>query len=797
MKELTADYKIDILSQPHELRESTADIRVVYLVDGSCVIHESSGSTRLGKTDMLLINSGNRARVEIADESVLALLSIDYYKLCNALELTSLRFYLNSQEDTGQKYTLAKAQMQDLLMTHVGNGYMRECKELGCFYLLLHTLLSNFALSNEPLEGGGDGDPRIARIINYIHTNYGSNLSLNEIADKLYLSTSSASRLFQKATGEGFNSYIKKVRLDHVRQDLLETTLPIVRIAVDNGFSTPSALNKSFKSEFGITPTEFREAHWKEGESALQTTEKSKERILQILQEDQKLHITDLEQQLTVRADAGQMAPWKKWENRLLNVGPAHVLSSANMQRQVLLLANKLEVEFLRIWNPFSSRMMIRGSKGEYNFTFIDEVMDFCVDNKLKLFIDLAQRREVAMASERSEIYSSDEQTEFESAESWLDFLRSFLSHIRHRYHERVVGNWIFELSFFLNEKPYYSSDDYRSRAVWEQGYELIKRIIPSARVAGPGLITNSDQEQVELLVDYFLSTQYAPDIFTSINFPYTVSSDVETNSIFHKPYKKTASRYFLEEQTALIQEHLKKSGFRGEYWVTEWGNSLANRNYIQDSCFRGAFIVENVLRNHGGAAVLGIFYASDLLNVYYDTQSILSGSAGLLSRDGICKPAYYAYRFLSRLGKYRIQQTENCIITAENPGDIRILCCNNKALGPKYYLAEENSYRPDELDKLFLNTDTQSMNLVLSQLQNGEIYLVRQKTLNAKKGSILDKWIDFECTNQLKRSDLEYLERVSAPEITAERMVALDGVLHIGFRMEPNEIRLITVSKE
>lgn len=634
-------------------------------------------------------------------------------------------------------------------------------------------------------------------MINYIHTNYSAEPSLNEAAERLYLSPFAASRLFRKETGRGFHSYLQTVRLAHVKLALRETDFPITRIAIDNGFSTPSALNKCFKAEFGTTPTGYREAHPRPAAEPA-AAEKSRERVLRILQEDQKLRIADLERQLTVRAELDRTLPWKKWENRLLNVGSARILSSANVQKQVLFLSNRLEVEYLRIWNLFSGKMLMRGSAaGEYNFTFLDEILDFCVDNRLKLFIDLAQRKENAMASEQREIYSGEEATVFESAEAWLDTLDHFLAHIRRRYHERVVGSWIFELSFFLNETPYYRSDDYRSRVVWERGYETIKRNIPSARVAGPGLITNPDREQVELLVDYFLTAKYPPDIFTSICFPYALVGETVHAAVFRKPFQKTASRYFLAEQIDLIGTHLRQAGFSGEHWVTEWGNSVANRNYIQDSCFRGALIVENVLRSQEKVSALGIFYASDLLNVYFDSQSILSGSAGLLSRNGICKPAYYAYRFLSRLGKYRICQTENCIVTAENPADIRILCCNNKALGPNYYVAEENSYRPDELDRLFLDTDSQSMEVILVSLARDGAYAVRQQILNQNKGSILDKWVDFNCSDHLSRSDLEYLEKVSTPEIIAERMTAPEGILRISFKMEPNELRFITVTKE
>ena len=796
MKEAGVDYKICIWNRAPAVRESASDIRVLYVVDGECTVYGPEGTCQLSKADVLLLNSGVSAPLDLLPGAMLAVVSIDYFKLCSALGLTSLRFYLNSQEDTGQKYTQVKSQLQNLLMAYVGEHREGGYQELGCFYLLLHTLVSHFLVKNEAPEEGED--QRVAVMLHYIHSSYGANLSLNEVAQRLYLSASSTSRLFQKATGEGFNSYVRKVRLEHVKQDLLETDHPITRVAVDNGFSTPSALNKIFKAAFGLTPSEYRGAHQVQAPQPSPEQEGSKERVLQILQEDQKLRLADLEQQETVRADVRDLAPWKKWENKLLNVGQAHVLSSANMQKHVLFLANQLEVEYLRVWDLFSSKLMVRGDgRGNYNFTFLDEILDFCVDNRLKLFIDLAPRKDVAMASEKVEIYSYDSRSTFESQEDWLDALENFLLHIRHRYHERVVGAWIFELSFFLNEKPYYFAEDYRSREVWEQGYQQIKKVLPTARVAGPGLATNTDREQAELLIDYFLSTPHAPDIFTSINFPYALVGEPGTPTVFHKQFRKTASRWFLDEQIQLISSYLKKSGFSGEYWVTEWGNSLANRNYIQDSCFRGAFVVENVLRSQEKVCAMGMFYASDLLNVYSDAQSILCGSAGLLSRNGICKPAYYAYRFLGRLGKYRCAQVDNCVVTGENPGDLRILCCNNKALGPKYYLTEENTYRPDELDRLFVNMDPQSLEIALTSLEPGAIYVVRQKILNREKGSILDKWVGFGCTQNLARSDLEYLEKISTPEIIAERMVALDGALHISFRMEPNEIRFITVTKE
>lgn len=799
IKGLPIDYRIDILTAD-KLFGAEKKVRVIYIIEGNCTAGTGADRLQLGKTDILLLNSGETCVLSIDKGSLAASVVLDYYDLCSILETASISFYVNSAEDAGQKYTELKIHMQRLLLAYASGRRSDRILEQGMLLILLEKLVKSFT---KPVQIGEQGDndtsSQIAQIIQYIHANFKINMSLNEIAERLYISPSWASRVFRKETGEHFASYVKNLRLDHAREELEHTDHSITRIAVDNGFSTPSALNRIFRDKYDITPTEYREKTAKAVRQEEKILTENKERVLRILDADRQLSIAEQENQISLQADVSQMETWDKWENRVLNVGPAHQLSSANLQKQVLFLANRLDVEYLRLWNIFSPKMMIVSDdrRADYNFSFIDEVLDFCVDNKLKVFIDLAQRKDVALASEKQEIFSYKGFTEFESEAAWLDALKNFLVHIRRRYHGNVVGNWVFELSFSLNDKPYFISEQYSNEEVWKRGYELIREIIPMARIAGPGLVSGTDKTSIVNNIREFLSFEHKPDIFTSIHFPYTVEGTAASNSIYQMNYKKTASRDYLQEEIVLIKEELDNIGFEGEFWVTDWGNSLANRNYVQDSCFRAAYIAENVLKIHEYADAMGIFYASDLINLFSDSRAVLSGSAGLLSRNGIAKPAYYIYRFLNRLGRYRILQTDNCIITAEHSGDIRILCFNYKALGPSYYLMEENSHRPDELDQLLVDLDPSCLEIDINFPEEEKIFVIRQKILNREKGSILDKWIGFDCSDKLSRSDMEYLERSSVPEIIAERMIPINRNIHISVKMQPNEIRLITITRE
>lgn len=805
MNNRDAFYRIEIVTEAGEVPETSADIRLFYVVDGGLFVKKEGSPYSLAKSDLILI--GSEEPTEIAKKGsdikesentdqrfMLAVLSIDYFRLCSLQDTFVLKFYVNSQDDTGYKYTQLREQMQNLLMAYVAQEAAGSYKETGYFYLILNTLLEHFTAQQSGSDSGQDRSEQVMKILHYIHMNYAENLGLNEVAEHLYLSVSSVSRLFQKVTGEKFSVYVKNMRMTHVKRDLEETDHSITKIAVDNGFSTPSALNKIFKAEFGVTPTEYREKRSEMRRESVQD-EGKKEKLFHILQESQRLREEERIGRNLVCVDASQFEQWKRWENRLLDVGPAHTLASANMQKQVLFLAHKLDIEYVRIWNLFSPRMMI--GKAPYNFTFVDEILDFCVDNRLKVFLDLSQRRVVSLASEKKAIFSSDERTDFESEKEWADVMDAFLLHIRRRYHERVVGGWIFEFTFYLNDKPYYKSSGYSNRKVWGKGYQLVKERIPSARVAGPGIVATTSQELMRSEVQKFLSSEYPPDLFTAMIFPYLHEGESEPGFVYRESYKKIANRDFIREQSMILREILRQESYDGEYWITDWGSSLANRSYIQDSCFRGTFIVENFLKNNESAASMGIFYASDLLEAYSDTNSVLSGSAGLLSRSGICKPAYYAYRFLDKLGRYRLAGSDNCVVTEEHPGDLRILCFNNKALGPRYYLSEEDATKPEEMGKLFVNTDPLNMEFRIRFPENRAAYTIRQRILNAGKGSVLNKWIDFGCSTKLSRGDMEYLGKTSTPEIVMERKESMDNELRLTLTLEPNEIRLITIMRE
>ena len=111
----------------------------------------------------------------------------------------------------------------------------------------------------------------------------------------------------------------------------------------------------------------------------------------------------------------------------------------------------------------------------------------------------------------------------------WFQVLEEFLVHIRRRYTEEVVSQWVFEMTFFLNDKPYFSRGSLSNLEVWKRGWGIIKAALPRARVAGPGLVCGNPEES-ERIVRKVLLSRTLGSTTTPVSYTHLPENSGETS---------------------------------------------------------------------------------------------------------------------------------------------------------------------------------------------------------------------------------------------------------------------------
>ena len=84
------------------------------------------------------------------------------------------------------------------------------------------------------------------------------NISLNSVAEELFINPSYLSRLFKKYAHMTFSEYLGTVRIERAKKYLEETNLKVFEIGDMIGYNNSFYFIKKFKETTGITPAEYR-----------------------------------------------------------------------------------------------------------------------------------------------------------------------------------------------------------------------------------------------------------------------------------------------------------------------------------------------------------------------------------------------------------------------------------------------------------------------------------------------------------------------------------------------------------
>lgn len=106
-------------------------------------------------------------------------------------------------------------------------------------------------------------DTQIA-IKEFLRQNYMKPLQLQDLADFVHLTPNYCGVLFQKLFGTPFTKYLAALRLEKSTELLKMKHIPINRIAFLVGYSDVFYFSRLFKQKFGMSPSEYRDAHTNE-----------------------------------------------------------------------------------------------------------------------------------------------------------------------------------------------------------------------------------------------------------------------------------------------------------------------------------------------------------------------------------------------------------------------------------------------------------------------------------------------------------------------------------------------------
>ncbi len=124
----------------------------------------------------------------------------------------------------------------------------------GFFLIIVGELLQRMVLQ-DTRDMSSD---TIRLLLNYCQDNYRQDISLDTIAEALFISKFYISRLFSEKLGMTYTDYIANLRISEACRLLDQSDAGVTEIAFAVGYDTVRSFNRAFRKNLGTAPREYR-----------------------------------------------------------------------------------------------------------------------------------------------------------------------------------------------------------------------------------------------------------------------------------------------------------------------------------------------------------------------------------------------------------------------------------------------------------------------------------------------------------------------------------------------------------
>ena len=99
-------------------------------------------------------------------------------------------------------------------------------------------------------------------MVSYIQQNFTEKISLREFGEQFHLSEKYISRYFKEHFHITLSQYVTYLRLEHAKQLLQDTDIPVTDVAMQSGYQNVSYFIRSFQKAYAVSPLKYRKNNY-------------------------------------------------------------------------------------------------------------------------------------------------------------------------------------------------------------------------------------------------------------------------------------------------------------------------------------------------------------------------------------------------------------------------------------------------------------------------------------------------------------------------------------------------------
>jgi xylan 1,4-beta-xylosidase len=440
-------------------------------------------------------------------------------------------------------------------------------------------------------------------------------------------------------------------------------------------------------------------------------------------------------------------------------------------------------IRFHAIFHDVLNTVRVVDGRTVYDWSGIDRLYDDLLARDIKPFVELGFTPQ-AMASSVQTIFYWKGNTSHPVPAAWRHLIDAFVRHLRERYGVAEVRTWYFEVWNEPNLDGFWERADQK---VYFELYDLtartLKAIDPTLQVGGPS--TAGAAWVPEFLAH--VAKSGAP-----VDFVTTHSYGVDGGFLDEQgrsDTKLSPSPDAISGDVHRVRKQIAASPFPNlPLYFTEWSTSYTPRDPVHDSYVSAPYILSKLKAVQGVVQGMSYWTYSDLFEESGPPPTPFHGGFGLINREGIRKPAFFAYKYLRALRGKQIPSADAQSFIATDGTTTAALLWDWRQ--PEQKVSNRPFYT-----KIVPAADAPAAVLAYSSLSPAR-YRLQVKRTGFRRNDAYSAYLDMGAPASLNPQQLRELQSLTRdlPEVDRPVTVGPDGRFSVEIPMRTNDIALVTL---
>jgi xylan 1,4-beta-xylosidase len=476
----------------------------------------------------------------------------------------------------------------------------------------------------------------------------------------------------------------------------------------------------------------------------------------------------------------------------VVGAGRANEGLRADWQQQLSEVQKEIGFRYIRMHGLLHDDMGVysEDAKGNpvYNFQYIDALYDALLAMKIRPFVELTFMPAKLASGDKTVFWWKGNITPPKDPAKWAGLIRALIAHWRERYGAEEIRTWYYEVWNEPDISPFFTGtlEDYLS--LYKTTAEAIKAECAECRVGGPA---SAMPYKYETEFVKYCAANHVPADFVATH-AYGVSQgflDQEGNAgTILDPSPDSVSGRMRHSRELLQQSALPKL----ELHFTEWSSAYTPTDYMHDQYHQASFILDKIKRATPYVDSLSYWTFTDIFEENGPRFTPFHGGFGMINYQGIRKPSFYAFKYLSRLGGVDVTDADTqSWITKKADGQVDVLLWDYSPQVPPQGQDDQKYYKQN-----LPAQEKGQVHLALSHAANGR-YALQVFRIGYGVNDAYTDYLTMGAPPQLTPRQVSYLkEKDSGAAIATETITVMDGTIRYDLPLRTNDVYLLELTR-